>query len=271
MNAMRALRADRRIPLTVEGIVQGRVNSLGTYPEVVDGWWGMAYSTCDGAIFHPKGEVKLVRDSELLKLCTSKPSQNGLEYIEVDFDAYDRIEGSTIDTPRPPEPGLAVQPVSTKVEEAIWEFFVQDAAMRKTHFDYARKHTNSKSRFKVLLGYRTGYNISEEKIAIWPIVIEALPRFPSDHGQSGLQDTYLSHILHDLVGFAPDLKGHESDRLFVREFQAEMLEELASGAKNVDHQGRVWTPLPQSIADSLENNRAFMHNGRMWTSTDSEN
>ena len=73
---MPKLIAEGRVPLLSAGLMQERLNSLGTSTQ--DAWWNNYFETGDGIFYHPEGSAKIVLGAQIIKdLTPNSPLSNG--------------------------------------------------------------------------------------------------------------------------------------------------------------------------------------------------
>jgi hypothetical protein len=73
---MPTLIAEGRVPMNVSQLMQRRLDYRNRPAEVKTAWMDNYFDTGDAVVYHPKGDVKIVLDSQTLREMTSESQRN---------------------------------------------------------------------------------------------------------------------------------------------------------------------------------------------------
>lgn len=89
---MPKLIAEDRVPMSVAGLMQRRLDVRNASEDVKNYWMDNFFNTGDAAVYHPDGRVKIVLDSQYLREMTPDTQRNGGALVLTE-DIYNSLEG----------------------------------------------------------------------------------------------------------------------------------------------------------------------------------
>jgi hypothetical protein len=137
---MSKLIEDGRIPLSVAGLMQKRLDVLTGSDEVKSAWWDNYFDTGDGIFYHPEGNVKVVLGAQPIRELTSDSNLlDGALVLDKDKDSsieiYNSLKGVEF---KRNDLKNQTGKVLTKEEvkaHPIWNALVPDKTLLKEYVD----------------------------------------------------------------------------------------------------------------------------------------
>lgn len=128
---MPLLIADKRVPITVAQVIEQRLNSQN--PD-----WKKYFSTGDMIASHPNGNIKLVRDAQILREITPKTSLDDGTIMLAD-GVYETLEGAEFRrSDLVFEEGLDAE--DAKVHP-VWQFIARDGALLEEYVMFLKRES----------------------------------------------------------------------------------------------------------------------------------
>ena len=99
---MAKLIEEERVPLSVAGLMQARLDALnGSSEDLKNSWWNNYFDTGDGVLYHPDGNMKVVLGGQVFRDMTGDSSlYDGALVLGADksssIDTYDSIVGNGV-------------------------------------------------------------------------------------------------------------------------------------------------------------------------------
>ena len=136
LNLIPRLQSEERQPLSIEGVMRGRLEGIACLETTVD--------TCDAIAIHPTGRRKLLRSSELLLNITSqtKTSYGVLPITEREYShllGYEFTEQEFRDFAKPREYPSAI------CTNPLWKIVVSDHNLLEKYAQHVSKSSKEKS------------------------------------------------------------------------------------------------------------------------------
>jgi hypothetical protein len=148
---MPMLVADGRVPMSVSGLMQRRLDVRNSDNKVKSAWMDNYFDTGDGVAYHPDGRVKIVLDSQTLREMTIYTQRVGGALLLTE-DVYNALEGEEF---KKSKLGKVNEWMSREDVKAhpVWRVLARDQALLNDCADYI--FAESKERF----GYDTAMGI----------------------------------------------------------------------------------------------------------------
>ena len=148
---MPKLIADGRVPMSVAGLMQRRLDLRNDETGVKDFYMDNYFDTRDGVVYHPDGRVKIVLDSQHLRDMTPESPRNGGALI-LGEDVYKALEGEEF---RKGNLGKINERMSKADVKAhpVWKVLARDQGLLDDYADHI--FAEGKERF----GYDTAMGI----------------------------------------------------------------------------------------------------------------
>ena len=151
---MPKLIADGRVPMSVAGLMQRRLDVRNSDPEVKSSWIDNYFDTGDAIVYHPDGRVKIVLDSQHLRDMTPDTPRNGGALI-LGEDVYKALEGEEfkkgelgkIDE-RMPKDDVKAHPV--------WKALARDQGLLNDYTDHIFAEGKERFGYDTAMGIFTG-------------------------------------------------------------------------------------------------------------------
>jgi len=196
---MPKLIADGRVPMSVSGLMQRRLDVRNSDDKVKSAWMDNYFDTGDAVVYHPDGRVKIVLDSEDLRNMTPDTPRNGGALI-VTPEAYDALQGEVFKKGKLGKTGNWMSREDVKAHP-VWKVLARDQALLNDYTDFI--FAEGKERF----GYDTAMGVfpgscggDKPEMRAWYVMWLDL-RSDADGG-NGLDDDD-----GRLVGIAPEALG----------------------------------------------------------------
>jgi len=149
---MPKLIADSRIPMSVAGLMQRRLDVRNSDADVKSSYMDNYFDTGDAVVYHPDGRAKIVLDSEDLRVMTPESPRGGGALVLTE-DAYNVLQGEEFKKGKFGKIGdwLTKKDVKT---HPVWKILSRDQALLDDYADYI--FAEGKERFS----YDTAMGIS---------------------------------------------------------------------------------------------------------------
>lgn len=148
---MPLLIAEGRIPLSVNGLMQRRLDVRNASNDVESFWMDNYFDTGDTVVYHPDGRVKIVLDSQYLREMTPETQRNsgGLIITPEQYDMMDGLEFKKGELGKVND-RLLMKDVKS---HPVWKVLARDSALLNDYVDYI--FAEGKQRF----GYNTAMGV----------------------------------------------------------------------------------------------------------------
>ncbi len=125
---------DGRVPLSVAGLMQRRLELRDDETGVKDFYVNNWFDTGDAVAYHPDGRVKVVLDSQHLRDMTPD-SQRNLGALVLPSEAYESLEGEEFERGKLGKTGEWLSRADVKAHP-IWRTLARDQALLDDYADY---------------------------------------------------------------------------------------------------------------------------------------
>ena len=132
---MPKLIAEGRIPLSVAGVMEKRLNMRDVpYDDGMGYWKDNSFVTGDALVYHPDGRVKIILDSKTLREITPESTINAGTLVLTE-DIYDSLSGEEF---KKGECGKLENYLSKEEAKShpIWRILARDQALLNDYVDY---------------------------------------------------------------------------------------------------------------------------------------
>ena len=131
---MPILIAEGRIPLSVDGLMQRRLDVRNASDDVKSAWIGNYFDTGDAVVYHPDGRVKIVLDSQTLREMNPDSKRNAGALI-LTQEQYDAIPGEEF---KKGKLGKVNNDLSKKEVKAhpVWKALARNQSLLNDYADY---------------------------------------------------------------------------------------------------------------------------------------
>ncbi len=92
IDQMPNLIAEGRTPLSVSGLMERRLETLGASKPVKESWWNNYFDTGDGVFYHPDGRIRVVLDAKPLREINPESKLQNRTLVLPD-GLYEQLEG----------------------------------------------------------------------------------------------------------------------------------------------------------------------------------
>ena len=131
---MQELVADGRVPISVAGLMQRRLDVRNSDDKVKSAWMDNYFDTGDAVVYHPDGRVKIVLDSEDLRNMTPDTPRNGGALI-VTPEAYDALQGEELKKGKLGKTGDWMSRDDVKAHP-VWKVLARDQVLLNDYADH---------------------------------------------------------------------------------------------------------------------------------------
>jgi hypothetical protein len=151
---MPKLIADGRVPMSVSGLMQRRLDYRNGPAEVKSAWMDNYFDTGDAVVYHPNGRVKIVLDSEDLRNMTpDTPRRNGA--LIIGEDIYRTLEGEEL---KKGKLGKVNEWMSREDVKAhpVWRVLARDQALLNDYTDFIFAEGKERFGYDIAMGVYSG-------------------------------------------------------------------------------------------------------------------
>ena len=150
---MPKLVAEGRVPMSVAGLMQRRLDVRNSDDKVKAAWMSHYFCTGDAVIYNPDGKVKIVLDSENLRNVTPDTPRNSGALI-VTPEAYDALQGEEFRKGKLGKIGDWITKKDVKAHP-IWRALARDQALLNDYADYIFAEAKDSYGYDVAMGVFT--------------------------------------------------------------------------------------------------------------------
>lgn len=131
---MPKLVADGRVPMSVSGLMQRRLDVRNSDDKIKSAWMDNYFDTGDAVVYHPDGRVKIVLDSQDLRNMTPDTPRNGGALI-VTPETYDVLQGEEFKKGKLGKTGDWMTREDVKAHP-VWKAIARDQALLNDYTDF---------------------------------------------------------------------------------------------------------------------------------------
>ena len=131
---MPKLIADGRVPISVAGLMQRRLDVRNSDAKVKSSYMDNYFDTGDAVVYHPDGRVKIVLDSQHLRDMTPESSRNGGALV-LTAENYDALQGEEFKKGKLGKTGDWLSRADVKAHP-VWKVLARDQALLNDYTDY---------------------------------------------------------------------------------------------------------------------------------------
>lgn len=199
---MHKLIEEGRVPLSVAGLMQARLDALnGSSEDVKNAWWNNYFDTGDGILYHPEGNMKIVLGGQVFRDMTSdSPLYSGALVLgdskDASIEAYKSTEG--VELRRSDLDGLVGQTLSKEAVKShpVWNALVPNGALLNDYVDAVFELTGREKNMGI-------WTSSPQDKAVGRLWCVDYHKYDSD----AFGNDYLDNCDGRLVGVAPEALG----------------------------------------------------------------
>jgi len=140
---MPKLIADGRVPISVAGLMQRRLDVRNFDADVKTSYMDNYFDTGDAVVYHPGGRIKIVLDSQHLRDMTSESSINSGALVLTE-DVYNSLNGEEFKKGKLGKTGDWLSKEDVKAHP-VWKALARDQTLLNDYTDYI--FTEGKERF----------------------------------------------------------------------------------------------------------------------------
>jgi len=147
MEQMPKLIAEGRVPLSVNGLMQRRLE-IRNASDDVKAPWDSYFDTGDAIVYHPDGRIKIVLDSQYLREMTSDTKRSGGALV-LTLEQYDTMDGEEFEERK--FGGYRELPSRKEVKDhPIWKFLARDQGLLDDYTDLIFREKKDAPSMRVL-------------------------------------------------------------------------------------------------------------------------
>ncbi|MEK6897623.1 MAG: hypothetical protein AABW93_03780 [Nanoarchaeota archaeon] len=166
---MPKLIADGRIPLSVAGLMQRRLDVRNASDDVKSSWMDNYFDTGDAVVYHPDGRVKIVLDSQTLREINPDSKRN-LGALVLTPEQYDTMSGEEFKKDKIGKIGDSLSKKDVK-DHPVWRVLARDEALLNYYADYVFAEGEQRFYYDTAMGvYLTSAAVSTPEMRAWCVV-----------------------------------------------------------------------------------------------------
>jgi hypothetical protein len=196
---MPKLVAEGRVPMNVSQLMQRRLDFRNGPADVKTAWMDNYFDTGDAVIYHPNGDVKIVRDSQTLRQMTSESQRNSGALV-LGEDVYQSLQGQVFEKGKLGTVNNSMSKVDVK-SHPVWKFLARDQGLLNDYVDLIFAEGKARFNYAKSMGvYLSSRNGKAPEMRAWFVgwlgdKSDAVGRYDLDCGSGRL------------VGVAPEALG----------------------------------------------------------------
>ena len=191
---MPLLIAEGRVPLSVAGLMQARLDIRNSCEEVKAAWMNNYFDTGDAVVYHPDGRLKVVLDSQHLRGLTPK-SELRAGALVLANGKYESLQGQEFTREELREHvGYWLNKKQAKAHP-IWGALAGDQGLLDEYVDYIFAEVKERSGYDFAMGVYPDSAVKTQKMRAW--FVGRLGDWSDADGESDLG------IIGRLVGLLP--------------------------------------------------------------------
>jgi len=199
---MPKLIADGRVPMSVAGLMQRRLDVRNSDADVKSSYMDNYFDTGDAVAYHPDGRVKIVLDSQTLRDMTPESQRNSGALVLTN-DVYDSLQGEEFKKGKLGNVNDGLSRADVKAHP-VWKVLARDQALLNDYTDFIfgeyqpRFAKDSALDDLKLMGiYPGSANGTAPEMRAW--YVNRLDNRSNANGRLGVDN-----VLGRLVGIAPE-------------------------------------------------------------------
>jgi hypothetical protein len=149
---MPELMAEGRVPLSVNGLMQRRLDVRNADEDIKTSWMDHYFDTGDAVVYHPDGRGKIVLDSQYLREMTPGTQRSGGALI-LTPEQYDAMDGEEFKKGKLGEIGAWMSKKDVK-DHPVWKALARDQVLLDDYTDLI--FAEGKERFGI--GWKSTYD-----------------------------------------------------------------------------------------------------------------
>ena len=163
---MPKLIAEGRVPMSVAGLMQKRLNVRNFDAEVKSSYMDNYFDTGDAVVYHPDGRVKIVLDSQTLRDMTPESPRNGGALVLTAED-YDTLQGEEFKKGKLRKTNKWLSKKDVKAHP-LWKAVSRDQSLLNDYTDYIFAEGKERFGYDTVMGvYLTSANGNSPEIRAW--------------------------------------------------------------------------------------------------------
>jgi hypothetical protein len=131
---MPKLIADGRVPMSVAGLMQRRLDVRNSDKSVKSSYMDNYFDTGDAVVYHPDGRVKIVLDSQTLRDMTPESQRNSGALVLTN-DVYDSLQGEEFKKGKLGNVNDGLSRADVKAHP-VWKVLARDQALLNDYTDF---------------------------------------------------------------------------------------------------------------------------------------
>ncbi|HIH17917.1 MAG TPA: hypothetical protein HA282_04005 [Nanoarchaeota archaeon] len=196
---MPMLIADGRVPISVAGLMQRRLDVRNSGADVKSSYMDNYFDTCDAVAYHPDGRAKIVLDSQTLRDMNEKSKRNGGALVLTEED-YETLEGEEFKGGKLEKVNESLSRADAK-SNLVWKVLARDQALLDDYVDYIFAEGKERFGYDTVMGvYPSSAHGNTPEMRAWYV-----GRLEGRSGADGRDD--LVSGSGRLLGIAPEAPG----------------------------------------------------------------
>ena len=223
---MQKLVADGRVPMSVAGLMQRRLDVRNSDDKVKSAWMDNYFDTGDAAVYHPDGRVKIVLDSQDLRNMTPDTHRNGGALI-VTPEAYGILQGEEFKKDKLGKTGNWMSREEVKAHP-VWKVLARDQGLLNDYTDYIFAEGKERFDYDTTMGvFPSSTNGDTPEMRAW--CVGRLEYGSDANGRSDLDDDG-----GRFVGIAPEAQVSSGEGASVKMHTMAHLQAVDKTMKSLD-------------------------------------
>ena len=162
---MPKLIAEGRIPLSVAGLMQRRLDVRNASSEVKSSWMDNYFDTGDAVVYHPDGRVTIVLDSQTLREMTPEsPRDKGA--LILGEDVYNALKGEEFKKGKLGKVNESLSREDVKAHP-VWKVLARDQGLLNDYVDYIFSEGKQKFGYDTAMGIYPDSASDKPKLRAW--------------------------------------------------------------------------------------------------------
>ena len=162
---MPKLIAEGRIPMSVAGLMQRRLEVRNSDADVKSSYLDNYFDTGDAVVYHPDGRVKIVLDSQTLRDMTSEsPRSNGALILA--NEVYDTLQGEEFEKENLGKINERLLREDAKAHP-VWKVLARDQTLLNDYVDYIFAERNQRFHYDTAMGVFLDSKGDNPKLRAW--------------------------------------------------------------------------------------------------------
>jgi len=194
---MPKLIADGRVPISVAGLMQRRLDVRNYDDKIKSQWINNSFDTGDAVVYHPDNRIKIVLDSQHLRDMTPDTLKHYGALILIEEDIYNSLEGEEFKRDKIGKMGEWLSKKDVK-SHPIWKSLARDQSLLNDYADYIFEEGKERFDYDFFMGVFPDPRFDEYiKMRVWCVT-------GLENMVSALGGRNLDNIDGCLLGIAPE-------------------------------------------------------------------